>query len=129
MDTPQADGYTMIVEGTFTAADDEKASIVLAGKDAEVKVPSLGDDKPFLVVVDSLALGDKQNEAKARALRDKLRATGYPDAQVIDSRAAPRLFCCYHVVVAARFSTRDAALAAAKELKKKKYDAGVRQGW
>jgi hypothetical protein len=108
---------------------DEKASIVLAGKDAEIKIPPLTDGKPFLVVVDSLALADKQNEAKALALRDKLRAAGYAGAEVIDSRAAPRLFCCYHVVVAGRYATRDAALAVAKELKKKKYDAGVRQGW
>jgi hypothetical protein len=108
---------------------DEKVRIVLAGKDAAEAVAPLADDRPWLVVADSLALFDKGTDKRALALKDKLVAAGFAQAEVIDSRQAPLLFCCYRVVVAARFATREQALAAVKDVKKKKLDASVRRGW
>jgi hypothetical protein len=92
-------------------------------------VAPLTDDKPWLVVIDSLALFDKGTDVRAEALRKKVEAAGFADAQVIDSRQAPLLFCCYRVVVASRQPTREAALAQVKALKQKKFGASVRRGW
>jgi hypothetical protein len=106
-----------------------KLRVVLDAKQAAEKVAVLADDKPWLVVVDSFALFDKGSDKKAAALLARVQAAGQAGAEVLDSRQAPLLFCCYRVVVAARAASRDAALAIAKELKKKKLAAGVRRGW
>ncbi len=131
----EEEGQTYTLEGfhvlrwrPLRGDKDARLTVVSAGPEWTEKVQTFTDDRPWLVVVDSLALLDKKTEARATALRDKLVAAGAKDAEVIDSRRAPMLFCCYRVVVSGRYATREAALAAADELKKKKISAGVRRG-
>ncbi|MBI5481490.1 MAG: SPOR domain-containing protein [Deltaproteobacteria bacterium] len=106
-----------------------RVHVLLAGKEASEKVAPLADGKPWLVMVSSVARGDKNSAAQAAAQRDKLVKAGFAGAAVIDSRSAPLLSCCYHVVVAGRFATQAEATALAKDVKKKKLPASVKKGF
>jgi hypothetical protein len=109
---------------------DAKVQIVLGGKELKQKVPPLGDDRPWIVVVESFPAADKRSAARAEALRQTLVKDGFAAAEVFDSRRAERLFCCYLVVAAGRFKTKAEAMASARSVRAKKHkDVTVRQGW
>lgn len=111
-------------------ADEGKARVVATSAQASEGVAALADERPWLATVDSFPALQKGGDDKARKLLDKVAKTGFAKAEVIDSRAARLLFCCYKVVVAGRFATQDEATALMKELKKKGFaNAGVRRGW
>jgi hypothetical protein len=110
-------------------AESLRVHLLLAGKGASEKVALLADGKPWLVMVSSVARGDKTAAAQAVAQRDKLIKAGFAGAAVIDSRSAPLLSCCYHVVVAGRFATQAEATALAKVVKKKRFPASVKRGF
>ena len=124
--------YKFRVERTRPAPKETtglRVHLLLAGKAASEKVATLADGKPWLVVVASVARGDKNAAAQAAALRDRLVKAGFAGAAVIDSRSAPLLSCCYHVVVAGRCATQAEAATLAKEVKKKKHQASVKRGF
>jgi hypothetical protein len=108
---------------------DEAVYLVLSGPEAKKDVPPLADGRNWLVISASIALADKDGAKKAEEARAKLVAAGFPLAEIIDSRAAPLLFCCYQVVIAGRFATEKDATALAKDAKALKVAVYVKKGW
>jgi len=109
---------------------DRKLYLVLSAKELKEKIEPLRDDRPWIVVVESYPRADKRAGERAEKLRQALAGAGFAQAEVLDSRRAARLFCCYLVVAAGRYKTKPEALAAAKAVRQKKYkDVTVRQGW
>ena len=109
---------------------DARARVVLDGAAAAAKVKALADDRPWKVVVGSFPAASKRTPRRLAALRKKLQARKVEGVEVINSRAAPRLFCCYQVVLAGGHKTREAALVAARALRKKRLKGVyVRKGW
>ncbi len=109
---------------------DAKVQIVLPARQLAEKVPPLADDRPWIVVVESYPLTAKRSLKVAEGLQKKLVAAGFTGAEVLDSRRAARLYCCYQVVAAGRFKTKAEAMAVAKQVRAKKWkDVTVRQGW
>jgi hypothetical protein len=110
--------------------EDSKVHVVLSGKDAKEKVAALSDDRPFLVVVESFLSSEKASEKRAQVLKERLVKAGFGTAEVLDSRSAPRLFCCYRVVVSGRHKDRGEALTEAKAVRLKGFKGVyVRKGW
>ncbi|MGC4123153.1 MAG: SPOR domain-containing protein [Myxococcales bacterium] len=110
-------------------ADETKARVVASSTQA-AEVTALSDERPWLATVDSFPALEKSGQEKARQLLEKAVKAGFSKAEVLDSRGARLLFCCYKVVVAGRFATQDEATALMKELKQKGFaNAGVRRGW
>jgi hypothetical protein len=106
------------------------AQVVLAGAHADDKVAALDDKKPWLVVVDSLPRFASSTAKRSAELARKLVAAGFAEASVIDSRSAKLLFCCYDVILAGRYATREEAVAVSKQVARKGFkDPYVRQGW
>ena len=90
----------------------------------------LSDERRWLVVVRSIPAHGKRARARSERLLVNLKKAGFSAAEVIDSRQAPRLFCCYIVVLASRHKDREAAMAQAKAVKKRGYRGiTVRRGW
>lgn len=108
---------------------DGQVAVVLGGAEAKREVPPLNDDRPWLVVIASVPLLERGSERQSAKLRDALAAAGFSEAEVIDSRQAPMLFCCYRVILAGRFATSKAANAAVEQAKKKGFSAYPRRGW
>lgn len=117
----------------FTNASQSKAErllkIVATGEEATKKVELLSDDKPWLVLASSKPLLEAGSEKDSNDIKDKLIAAGFTNAEVFDSRKAKNLFCCYLVVVAGRYQTKEEAQAAVKKAKEKGFDAYAKQGW
>lgn len=111
-------------------AADAKLHVLLDGASAARKVAPLGDDKRWLVIVDSVRLTDKRSARRAARVKKRLIAKGFSSAQVFDSRAAWRLFCCYRVVVAGRYATKKQARAVARRARARRFrGVYVKQGW
>jgi hypothetical protein len=117
----------------FSTASESKAErllkIVATGEAATEKVALLSDDRPWLVLASSKPLFDAESEELAAALKEKLVAAGFSDAESFDSRKAKNLFCCYLVVVAGRYKTKEEAQATVKKAKEKGFDTYTKQGW
>jgi hypothetical protein len=117
----------------FTNASQTKADrvlkIVATGEEALKKVETYSDAKPWLVLASSKPLFDAASEKDSNDLKDKLIAAGFTEAEVFDSRKAKNLFCCYLVVVAGRYSTKEDAQAAVKQAKTKGFTTYAKQGW
>jgi hypothetical protein len=108
---------------------DAQLQILLSGEEAAKEPAPLSDARPWLVLVASYPLSAKDTEKKAQAQKDKLSAAGFTAAEILDSRQAQRLYCCYAIVAAGRYETEAEARAALKEVKKKFKGAYVKQGW
>jgi len=92
-------------------------------------VAPLADGRPWLVVAASIDRSVRGSATRAGALRESLVRAGFAAAEVLDSHAAPRLFCCYEVVVAGRFATRAEADALATQARRRGFRPNVRQGF
>lgn len=150
--TLRDNGRVAIVEGKFTGETTKQGEYTLRGftvlrhrpyrgegDSTEAKViataAQLGEGPkeplggaPWLATVDSFDVFDKASEKKAQALLEKVKKAEFGSAEIIDSRGAPLLFCCYEVVIAGKFETQDEATAVMKQLKKKGFSAaGVRR--
>lgn len=113
-----------------TREADAKLHVLLDGAEAARKVPPFKDGKRWLVITNSVPLRDKRSARRAEQLRAKLLKQGFTAAEVFDGRAAPLLSCCYRVVVAGRYATKEEARAAAKQARKKRLrGVYVKQGW
>jgi hypothetical protein len=88
--------------------------------------PPLDTGRPWLVLVASFPLGEPESVAAAERFSSELRAQGWSDAEVIDSRSARALDCCYLVVTVGRWPTRDAAEAVRQRVLRG-HDATVRR--
>jgi hypothetical protein len=112
------------------SAEDRSVQVVLDGAAFKKKVPPLGDDRPWIVVVESVP----QQEGSARQLADEklgaMRAAGFTAAEVLDSRQAPLIFCCTYLVAAGRYSSQREAINVARAVRSRDLgNAVVRQGW
>lgn len=106
-----------------------RAQVVLAGKRALEVVAPLKDDRPWLAIAHTLDLNSKSCTQGADLRRKRLIEKGFVDAEVIDSRQAPRLACCSKTVLLGRFSTRAAAAVLVRKAQKQKIRGYVRRGW
>ena len=109
---------------------DARLHVLLDGAQNARKVAPLTGDKKWLVIINSLPLADKRSARRAETIKQKLIAKGFAGAEVFDSRAASKLFCCYRVVVAGRFASKKEARAAAKLARRARFrGVYVKQGW
>lgn len=139
MDDAEVEPYTLhgfhVLRSRVMRTDNDKDTrikVVLDGEEAKKQVAELKDAKPWLAIARSIPLGRKKAAETAEATKKKLVEAGYEGAQVLDSRAAPRLFCCFTLVLVGRYGTKAEALAAAKAVKKNRklrLKPHVRKGW
>jgi hypothetical protein len=116
-------------EGPQPMAADARASTVLTAAEAHHETTEPSDGRVFLLVSASIPMHEKNAQAAAMKKRDDLRANGFADAEVLDSRTTSGLFCCHWVVVVSRHRTAADASADAAKAKAKKIDTLVRRGW
>jgi hypothetical protein len=109
--------------------EDRRLHLLLSGPEAARRVTPLADGRPWLVVAASEPLEAPGGEARAEKLRRTLVQAGLGGAEVLDSRQTPRLHCCYRVVVAGRFASREQADAAVTTARARGHRAYVKQGF
>lgn len=109
--------------------DDFQVEVLLDGPQAKARVKPLTDDRPWLVIAHSLKLSSPSCTKGAELRRKILIEKGFKDAEVIDSRSAPLLSCCFKSVLLGRFKTRAQAKALSTVAKAKKVVTYVRRGW
>jgi hypothetical protein len=115
--------------GSPDEADARHLQVVLSGPEASRELPALHDDRPWLLVAASLPLLEKDVDAHAESARAKLVAEGFDQAEVIDSRQATGLFCCFRNVLAGRYASDKEAREALARVKHAHPGAFVRKGW
>ena len=103
--------------------------IILSAPEAAQKVEVLNDERRWLVIVGDIPRQEPKSRERAAALQQQLRTLGLPQAEVLDSRQAPLLFCCFHLVVAGRYSTPTAAKTAMASPKLRGLSPYIRKGW
>jgi hypothetical protein len=108
---------------------DTDAEVILRGAEAKKEITKRTDDKPWMILVNSIPLMDKKLEKKKTDALKKLTDAGFNDAEVIDSRETSALNCCYAAVVAGRYATEAEAKTALKDVKKKFKGAYIKKGW
>jgi hypothetical protein len=91
--------------------------------------PKIKDDRPWLLLLESIPYYRGDGEKAAHKLKDKLVSAGASDAAVHASDAFDKLVGGYWVVVAGRFKTRAEAVAASARLKKQKLNVYPKLGF
>lgn len=109
--------------------DAERVEVLLPPPESLREVSLLQDGLPWFAVVASLPLLDTDVDAHAAKTRADLVAMGFERAEIIDSRQATGLFCCYRVVLGGRFASEGEAQAAVAKAKKAFPMAYVRKGF
>jgi hypothetical protein len=109
--------------------DAERVQVLLSAPESLRELPQLADDRRWFAVVANLPLLEADVDAHAEKARADLAAHGFDTAEVIDSRQAAGLFCCFRVVVAGRFATQSAAQSAVTKAKPLYPAAYVRKGF
>lgn len=121
---------TLLGTAMAPAFDDAHAKVVLSGAAAARTVTPVKDDRPYLVVAGTVALGGGQRaDADAQKMLKKVQDAGYSDAERQDSRAYAGLACCFDVIVAGRFADAKSADVRKAELGKKGISAYVKKGF
>ncbi len=108
----------------YDPAKDEYVSVYGHTSPSPIK-----DDKPYLVIAGSFPVERFRADVKAGTLLGRLVSKGITDASLVDSRAFPKLKCCFHTVLGGRFATAKEALQRVKALKPLKIKAYVRKGF
>ncbi|WP_224362658.1 hypothetical protein [Hyalangium versicolor] len=103
--------------------------VLLSGEEARKQVSPFGDKRRWLVLVSNKPLFEPESEKQSQDAKKQLLEAGFKDAEVFDSRKAPQLLCCYLSVAAGRYETEAQAQTTLKALKKKGFQAYIRQGW
>lgn len=117
-------------EGLGVPPEEARMRVVLGASDAHRETEAPPDKRGFLLVALSAPMTEGPKAmATAERRRSELAAKGFADAEVIDTRTAPGLFCCHFVVVVSRHATASDADLAAKEAKKKGVAVLVRRAW
>lgn len=111
------------------AGEPAAIEVLLDGHKAKEAVKPLRDDRPWLVIAHSLQLSSPTCTEGAEIRRKFLIEKGFKDTEVIDSRAAPLLSCCFKTVLLGRYKTRSEAKAVEAAAKAKKITTYVRRGW
>jgi len=109
--------------------DAQRVQVLLSAPESLRELPPLADDRRWLAIVATHPLVEADVDAHADMTRADLVARGFDTAEVIDSRQAAAMFCCYRVVVAGRFATQAAAQAAVAKAKRYYPAAYVRMGY
>lgn len=102
-------------------SDKDRTLSVVADAAATKAWPEpLTDARPWVAIAHSVPRESKGAAEKAEKLRAALVEKGYAQAEILDSRQLPRLFCCFYSVVLGRYATEEEALAAVKAASKSK---------
>jgi hypothetical protein len=109
--------------------DAQRVQVLLSAPESLRELPSLTDDRRWLAIVATHPLVEVDVDAHADKTRADLVARGFDTAEVIDTRQAAAMFCCFRVVVAGRFATESAAQAAVTKAKPSYPAAYVRKGF
>ncbi len=123
-------GFHVLRSRPYKEGKDDALRLLLGGEENRRAVPALGDDRPWLAIAASIPYGTPKSSEKVQRLIDRLKEKGFGEAAYLDSRSAPLLFCCFHIVTAGRFRTSKEAQTAQKQLKSAGFkDAYFRRGW
>jgi hypothetical protein len=128
-DTYKMAGFHVLRWRMQREGEDPVMAVLLGGAKAQEAVQPLTDDRPWLVIAHSLQLSSPGCTKGAELRRKRLVEKGFKDAEVIDSRAAPLLACCFKSVLLGRFKTRAEARALSTSAKAKTVKTYVRRGW
>jgi hypothetical protein len=101
--------------------------IVLTGPDAAREIQPIEGSRKLMLVAGSFAIADQSAKAEAEKLKAELLAHGFPQAEVIDSRQAAKLTCCFYVVVVGRYGIPSEAESDLAKLKILRPDAALRE--
>jgi hypothetical protein len=110
-------------------ADARRVQVLLAGDEATRELPALHDDRRWLAVAATLPLTEADVDAHAERARARLVADGLESAEIIDSRQAAGLSCCFRVIVAGRYAAEKDAAVTVGKAKHAFAGAYVRKGW
>jgi hypothetical protein len=119
---PLEDVYevTLVAQGREPPPDlddpDRHCRIALAGPTAMITPPLLEGDKPWFVIAKTVPGWPAPDLSALEEIAARMRASGFPAAAIVDSRSAPRLSCCFQVIVADRFATASEAESERKRL-------------
>ena len=148
IDLPDS-GEVMVAEGYYVILPDARAvhqflllrtrrarrdsdyqlRVLMSGEEWAEPVPSIVDDRRYLVITNSIDWNDPNGAEEAAERVGTLHAAGFIEAETFDSRRAANLFCCYHTVVAGRLATRDQATALEVRADAAGFEAYVKEGW
>lgn len=128
-DTYEMAGFRVLRWRLSRDADEPVMAVLLDGPKAQQAIQPLSDSRPWLVIAHSLQLSSPGCTKGAELRRKRLVEKGFKDAEVIDSRAAPLLACCFKSVLLGRFKTRAEARALSTSAKAKTVKTYVRRGW
>jgi hypothetical protein len=109
--------------------DAQRVQVLLSAPESLRELPPLGDDRRWFAIVATHPLVEADVDAHAEKARADLVAHGFDTAEVIDTRQAAAMLCCYRVVVAGRFATQGEAQAAVTKAKRFYPAAYVRKGF
>jgi hypothetical protein len=109
--------------------DAQRVQVLLSAPESLRELPLLTDDRRWLAIVATLPLVEADVDAHAENTRAELASYGFDTAEIVDTRQAAAMFCCYRVVVAGRFATQGAAQATVTKAKRFYPAAYVRKGF
>jgi hypothetical protein len=109
--------------------DAQRVQVLLSAPESLRELSPLTDDRRWFAIVATHPLVEADVDAHTEKARADLVTHGFDTAEVIDTRQAAAMFCCYRVVVAGRFTTQSAAQAAVTKAKRFYPAAYVRKGY